>query len=380
MNTFRWEWTTIAALIAPRPMLFANSDNDPIFPMDGNRRIIARLREAYKMLGKPDLVEEYVSKGGHDYRPDLRLAIFRFFDRHLMGVKREIKDADDEPLPGQRLRAFPKDADIPKDAINGKVDETFVPVAADCRRRRSPRSDGGTWRSTGSRCGFWTSPRRGSRSQAKPRRSSRRFPAARSTRPRATPSRSSRTPSRRARRATPRARSSSSMTTTRTAIIPAWAKAHVGEGEVRLIRPRGTGPTRWTRKNPPNYVERCPRPAGPHGGRGRMLRHRLLRRDADRSGRTAPSGRSSAGARRASWAPTRPCSCPEVERVVVIDPPKSHRDGPYLLGIQRHFDIPAGLGLLAPGRSSSSGRRTRRSTRRPKSTAAPKAADKLTRK
>ena len=36
-NTYRWEWTTIAALIAPRPMLFANSDNDPIFPMDGNR-------------------------------------------------------------------------------------------------------------------------------------------------------------------------------------------------------------------------------------------------------------------------------------------------------------------------------------------------------
>ena len=48
-NTYGWEWTTIAALIAPRPMLFANSDNDRIFPMDGNRRIIERLRKAYKM-------------------------------------------------------------------------------------------------------------------------------------------------------------------------------------------------------------------------------------------------------------------------------------------------------------------------------------------
>ncbi|HEV3446445.1 MAG TPA: prolyl oligopeptidase family serine peptidase, partial [Gemmataceae bacterium] len=37
INTYGWEWTTIAALIAPRPMLFCNSDNDTIFPMDANR-------------------------------------------------------------------------------------------------------------------------------------------------------------------------------------------------------------------------------------------------------------------------------------------------------------------------------------------------------
>src|SRR3954462_2606718 len=61
VNTYRWEWTTIAALIAPRPMLFANSDKDPIFPMDGNRRIIARLRQVYKMYDKPDLIDEHVS-------------------------------------------------------------------------------------------------------------------------------------------------------------------------------------------------------------------------------------------------------------------------------------------------------------------------------
>ena len=29
-NTYQWDWTTIAALVAPRPMLFANSDNDRI--------------------------------------------------------------------------------------------------------------------------------------------------------------------------------------------------------------------------------------------------------------------------------------------------------------------------------------------------------------
>ena len=53
-NTYGWEWTTIAGLIAPRPLLFANSDNDSLFPMDGNRRIIDRLRRLYKFYGKTD--------------------------------------------------------------------------------------------------------------------------------------------------------------------------------------------------------------------------------------------------------------------------------------------------------------------------------------
>ena len=52
-NIFRWQWTTIAGLIAPRPMLFANSDKDPIYPMDGNTRVIDRLRGFYAMLRSP---------------------------------------------------------------------------------------------------------------------------------------------------------------------------------------------------------------------------------------------------------------------------------------------------------------------------------------
>src|SRR5205807_590370 len=109
VNLHGWEWTTIAALIAPRPMLFANSDNDRIFPMDGNRRIIERLRQVYKMYDKPDAVDEHVSVGGHDYRPDLRLAIFKWINKHLRGDTGPIKDADDKPLPGQQLRVFPQD-------------------------------------------------------------------------------------------------------------------------------------------------------------------------------------------------------------------------------------------------------------------------------
>src|SRR5438270_1318362 len=126
VNTYQWEWTTIAALIAPRPLLFANSDNDSIFPMDGNRRIIERLRKLYKLYGKPDLVDDYVSKGGHDYRPDLRKAIFRWINTHIKNEKSPVKDADFKPLPGAELRVFPTDAQLPRDAKNNRIDTLFV--------------------------------------------------------------------------------------------------------------------------------------------------------------------------------------------------------------------------------------------------------------
>ncbi len=37
-NTYQWPWTPIAGLIAPRPLLFINSDADSIFPMDANEQ------------------------------------------------------------------------------------------------------------------------------------------------------------------------------------------------------------------------------------------------------------------------------------------------------------------------------------------------------
>ncbi len=112
-----------------KPLLFANSDNDSIFPMDGNRRIIARLRTCYDMLGSKGNVDDYVSKGGHDYRPDLRIAVFSFLNKHLKGEVGTVKDADFPKIDGKDLRVFPEEKDLPKDAINATVDEVFVPKA-----------------------------------------------------------------------------------------------------------------------------------------------------------------------------------------------------------------------------------------------------------
>src|SRR5262249_37892672 len=39
---------------------------------------------------------------------------------------------------------------------------------------------------------------------------------------------------------------------------------------------------------------------------------------------------------------------PSIKEVVIIDPPKSHVEGPHFLGVLRVLDIPEALGLLAP--------------------------------
>ena len=52
-------------------------------------------------------LEEYVSAGGHAYRPDLRVAIFKFFNKHLKGdTTSKVEDcAKYTPLKGRDLRA-----------------------------------------------------------------------------------------------------------------------------------------------------------------------------------------------------------------------------------------------------------------------------------
>jgi len=138
-NTYQWPWTRIAALIAPRPLLFVNSDHDTIFPMDANERVINRLERLYSMFGSGDLVDSLVSMGGHDYRKDIRQASFRFMNTRLKNDPRPVLDSEVDlvtgareeihPISTEELRVFPQDADLPKDALNGRIDREFVSTA-----------------------------------------------------------------------------------------------------------------------------------------------------------------------------------------------------------------------------------------------------------
>jgi cyanophycinase len=350
VNTYRWEWTTIAALIAPRPMLFANSDNDTIFPMDGNRRIIARLRQVYRMYDKPDLVDEHVSKGGHDYRPDLRVAVFKWFHTHLKKDKSDIKDANDPPLPGKELRVFPEDADLPRDALNARIDEVFIargevrlpegknflPWKESLMKRLRERSfrtfperipatkgavvPGNEW---GLKGGAILAGEANLSLTINP-------PAVRAPSPRDAgllvllneDEDESKGP-------------------------PAWARELAGKRELQLLSTRGLGAGIWTQTSPPNYVARSHALLGRTVDQGRVwdavAAVRWLQATRGRSS-WAIAGRGQAGILAAYAALFEP----SITEVTVVDPPASHRDGPYFLGVLRVLDIPEALGLLAP--------------------------------
>jgi hypothetical protein len=342
INTYQWEWTTIAALVAPRPLLFANSDKDRIFPMDGNRRIIERLRKLYAMHGKPALVDEYVSQGGHDYRPDLRVAVFKWINRHIKGAAGDVKDADFKPLPGEQLRVFAEDKDIPKDAINGRIDETFVPRAqvklpeagkfeewkqgllkelreqsfrpfangippAKWEKREfswdgkkewapvlvtAPGIDlyGGPVRRTGEVGMLYVvdSSERGEKSKA-----DNHLPAGKNY----------------------------------------W-----------YLMPRGL--TDWTRKSPPNYHERAHALLGQTVDQGSVWDIIATVRHLKESEKVEVTllGVGQAGILAAYAALFEP----SIKEVVIVDPPASHREGPTFLNVLRVLDIPEALGLLAP--------------------------------
>jgi len=92
INTFQSPWTEIAALVAPRPMLFENSGHDTIFPMNGNDRIRARLEKLYGFYtNRTDrLFDIGVTPGGHDDKVELRLMAYRWINRFRRG--------DDKPV------------------------------------------------------------------------------------------------------------------------------------------------------------------------------------------------------------------------------------------------------------------------------------------
>jgi dienelactone hydrolase len=128
-NTYRWDFPLVAALIAPRPMLLSNSDKDTIFPLDGVERLHAKVRDIYKLYKADDKLGLLITEGPHKDTQDLQVPAFRWFNRFLKNDTTALKDATAEVVyPPEQLRVFPVKGE-PADALNGKIQDSFVPVA-----------------------------------------------------------------------------------------------------------------------------------------------------------------------------------------------------------------------------------------------------------
>lgn len=358
-NTFQWPWTRIAALIAPRPLLFANSDADPIFPMDANERVINRLERVYSLYGLTDLVDAVVSIGGHAYRRDLREAAYRFINLHLKNDPRRVLDSEVDlvtgegdrrsyPIPVDDLRVFPEDSDLPKDELNTTIDEHFVRMA----EVPTPSADSfAIWRQA-----LMTELRRVT---------FRSFPddiAPALVHPGTLPG--------------------ESQLETETGVLtrllhitntaPSGASHRIllaihGSGPthqaveltrqlsrpgdtLHLLEPRGLGPSRWTQRNPPNMVERSHVLLGQTADTGRVRDiiatiRALSELDADH-GPIVLVGEGDAAvlaAYAALWEP-------KVDALILRNPTLTHMDpsAPQFLNVLRVCDVPETLGMLAP--------------------------------
>ncbi|MBN1442938.1 MAG: acetylxylan esterase, partial [Planctomycetes bacterium] len=127
VNLYRWDYPALAALAAPRPLLFSNSDKDGIFPLDGVLRVHERVRSIYALHGARDRLGLLITEGPHGDTQDLRVPAFRWMARWL-------KDEKDAVVryPAEKLFE-PADLkvldEIPADQINTRVHEVFVPAA-----------------------------------------------------------------------------------------------------------------------------------------------------------------------------------------------------------------------------------------------------------
>ena len=74
------EMADVAGLIAPRPFLAVNGEDDPIFPIEGTRRAFERLQSIYEGAGVPRRCDLYVGSGGHRYYKD---GVWPFVADHL---------------------------------------------------------------------------------------------------------------------------------------------------------------------------------------------------------------------------------------------------------------------------------------------------------
>ncbi len=354
-NTYRWEWTTIAALVAPRPMLFENSGHDAIFPMPANERIRERLSRIYGWYEtKPgDLFDIGVTPGGHFDNVELRLMAYRWINKHLKGDNSEVTEPLLPEIEGKSLRVFPEDSDLPTDSINATIDESFV--APGRPEPPTSRDEYSAWseRLTGQLQGmvFHEWPDQVSSAVVRDIQPDGKYVlgteddilvmATKCDIARTDPS-----PLEQRDRLWLVILNDDEPE----GVLPDWINETIVAGQsAAILSPRGCGTTlAWTRTNPPNYVERAHALLGRTVDTGRVYDIQSVARwlhETDGNELTiGVAGRGPAGILGVYAALFESC----ITEVFLVDPPATHRDGPTLLNVLRVLDIPDAIGLLAP--------------------------------
>jgi cephalosporin-C deacetylase-like acetyl esterase len=345
INSFQWPWTYIAALVAPRPMLFENSGHDTIFPMDGNDRIRARLEKLYGFYtNRTDgLFDIGVTPGGHEDNPELRLMAYRWINRFLKGDNSPVTEPELPKIEGKDLRAFPNE--LPKDELNSRIDETFVPAA---KTTLPPSKDAfEKWRRETiaelKRISFHSIPTDWKPETSIEVDSPKEQAGLLRTEPgvaipwKYLPGKNAQT-----------AKSKWLVILGQNESLdskPLWINKSIGDSPLLLVAPRGNGPMRFD-DPPPFYVKRSLPLLGRTVDTCKLIDALAAVKAvvAQKNVEWKIAGSGEAGVIAAYAALLDPA----IREVLAVEPPTSHRTGPIFLNVLRVVDIPEALGLIAP--------------------------------
>ncbi len=126
VNTYRWDFPLLTALIAPRPLMILNTDKDTIFPLDGVVDVYQKTRKVYEAMNAVDKIGLAFYEGPHKDTQPLRVSAFHWFERHLKGreIGDELTDASAPKIfEPTELKVFTK---LPENERNTFIDEYFT--------------------------------------------------------------------------------------------------------------------------------------------------------------------------------------------------------------------------------------------------------------
>lgn len=123
VNTHQWDYATVAALIAPRPLLISNTDADGIFPLDGVYRTFTKTRRIYALHSASANIGLNITAGGHSDTQELRVPAFRWFNHFLKDDDSLIETTAEKFFEPEELKVFDE---LPQDEINTQIHDSFV--------------------------------------------------------------------------------------------------------------------------------------------------------------------------------------------------------------------------------------------------------------
>jgi dienelactone hydrolase len=78
------DYPDVASIACPKPMLFFNGDQDPLFPVPGVERAYAKMRRAWEDQGVGDCLVTRLWPVPHEFNEAMQHEAFAWLDPHLL--------------------------------------------------------------------------------------------------------------------------------------------------------------------------------------------------------------------------------------------------------------------------------------------------------